>query len=272
MNALQSDARRALYWLLPLGALVLLIGWQTDFGHAWTRPVPAELSVAPRPVDIAVLPEYRPAATPEANRDIVDRSLFNPTRRPAPVVVAEAAKSSMRRGQFTLAGTMVVDGKAVALLRETAGGKSRRVAQGESINEMTVAEVKSDRVRLTMGGESEELALKLAVGPKTTVQPVVATAPTPMSPQATAAAAAAAANAAAAQRAPAAGPQDVASILAERRRAARAAEVAAGTAPPGTPVAPVAQPAPVPPAAAAPAAPADPAWEAVYQRYRQPRR
>ena len=80
--------------------------------------------------------------------------------------VAEAAKPRMQRGQFALTGTMVVDGKSTAFLREVAGGKSRRVQQGETINGMLVAEVKPDRVRLTLGDESEELVLKVATNPQ----------------------------------------------------------------------------------------------------------
>ncbi len=66
----------------------------------------------------------------------------------------------MQRGQFALTGTTLIDGKSTAFLRETAGGKSRRVHQGETINGMTVAEVKPDRVRLTLGDESEDLVLQ----------------------------------------------------------------------------------------------------------------
>ena len=73
-----------------------------------------------------------------------------------------------------LTGTLIIDGKATAFLRENAGGKSRRVAQGEQINGMLVAEVKPDRVKLTLGDEAEDLVLKVAIGPKTTTQPVAA--------------------------------------------------------------------------------------------------
>ena len=65
-----------------------------------------------------------------------------------------------------LTGTLIIDGKATAFLRENAGGKSRRVAQGEQINGMMVAEVKPDRVKLTLGDESEDLVLKVAIGPR----------------------------------------------------------------------------------------------------------
>ena len=64
----------------------------------------------------------------------------------------------MQRGQFALSGTLMVDGKATAFLREVNGGKSRRVAQGETVNGMVVTEIKPDRVRLTLGDETEELS------------------------------------------------------------------------------------------------------------------
>ena len=47
------------------------------------------------------------------------------------------------------------------------------------LNGMLVAEVKPDRVKLTLGEESEELLLKLATGPKTTT---VAPPPPPAQP------------------------------------------------------------------------------------------
>ncbi|MFO1316077.1 MAG: hypothetical protein U1F58_10765 [Burkholderiales bacterium] len=281
MDALRTSMRGYLYWLLPLAALVVFILWQTEWGTALHRVPPPESNTASQPLKLALLPEYQPVALPEGSRDIVERTLFNPTRRPAPTAAAEAAKPKMQRGQFALAGTLLIDGKASAILRETAGGKSRRVLQGETVNGMLVAEVRPDRVRLTLGDESEELALKLAVGPRTTVQPVVAGAATRT------------AGATAAGAAPAPTPQvrDVAEVLAERRRAARAAEAAAAGLPPGAPL-PGAAPAQPAPQAQAPSqtpppsavgssmqtAPTvipninDPNWGSVYQRYQQPRR
>lgn len=284
MNALQSNMRTWLLWLLPFAALGAVIGWQTDWGRGWTRVPPPQNVVVPQPVAAVVLPEYRPQATPDTHRDIVDRSLFNPTRRPAPAAVAEVAKPKLQRGQFALSGTLMVDGKATAFLRENAGGRSRRVAQGETINGMVVSEVRTDRVRLTLGDESEELALKVAVGPKTTIQPVVAAAAPsgsggamggPGGPRG-----AGGTPTATSARPPT--PQDVSSILAERRRAAREAEAAAAARNAGSAGVPQATPptvsAPRPDAAAAAAgasaAPAavDPQWNSVFQRYQQPRR
>ena len=271
MNTIRSSARGMLAWIVPVAVLALLLGWQTDWGRAFGRKPPAEVAAAPQPMSLALLPEYKPTATLDKSKDVVERSLFNPTRRPAPVAVVEAAKPRMQRGQFTLAGTIVVEGKTTAFLKETNGGKPRRVGQGETINGMTVALVGPDRVKLTLGDESEDLVLKVAAGPKTTIQPVVPNAPVtatanrpggiPTSPTGVPGQPGAV--------------RDVADILAERRRAARAAEAAAAGLPPGTPVA-----APPGVAVSAPTMPpvpqgdinsGDPRWQGVYQRYQQPR-
>jgi hypothetical protein len=261
MSALKSSLRVWLVWLAPFALLMLVILWQTDWGRAIVREPPAESGVEPQPLNVSVLPEYLPVAT-EASRDAVERTLFNPTRRPAPTAIADAAKPKMQRGQFALSGTLIVEGKAVAVLREVAGGKSRRVAAGDTVNGMVVAEIKPDRLRLTLGDESEELALKLATGPRTTIQPVVSPTANAPTPAATAVVAPVPAR-------------NVAEVLAERRRAARAAETAAAGLPPGAAV--PAQASQTPTRSSVPPAPAvvpsnDPQWQGVYQRYQQPRR
>jgi hypothetical protein len=121
-----------------------------------------------------------------------------------------------------------------------------------------VAEVKSDRVRFTLGGDSEELVLKVAAGPKTTAVPTPAVAANPLGGTPPAAQ-------------PGTLPGNQPDQLLEQRR--RAARVAAETAPPA--VAPVpgrstllpgsTQPAP----GQGPAASSDPAWNEVYERMRQ---
>ena len=156
------------WWLVPLAVAIAFLGWETDWGRALAPvPEPVEPIVA-KPVPVSVLPDFTVAGGLAARPETVARTLFNPTRRPAPPVVAEAPKPTMKRGQFTLTGTLVVDGKSTAFLREVAGGKARRVLQGESINGLVVAEVKPDRVRLTMGDESEDLILKVQTNPKPT--------------------------------------------------------------------------------------------------------
>jgi hypothetical protein len=251
MNGLNARVRSWLVWLLPFVVLALVIGWEADWGRKWRHVPVTDVPVVPQPVVVAVLPEYRPTATLATQRDFVDRSLFNATRRPAPVV-ADAAKRRLQPGQFVLTGTLIIDGKATAFLRENAGNKSRRVAQGDQINGMLVAEVKPDRVRLSLGDESEDLVLKVAVGPKTTTQPVVA--PVAGMPVA--------APAPTGQGGGAAGTPGAAETLAERRRAQQAAEAALAAGKPPLLNAPPAG-AYLPPGGVAPAgtpATVDPRW------------
>jgi hypothetical protein len=235
-------------WLLPFLALSLVIAWEADWGRKWRHVPVTDGVVVPQPVVVAVLPEYKPTAAPATQQDIVERSLFNPTRRPAPAAAAEA-KKRLQPGQFVLTGTLIIDGKATAFLRENTGGKSRRVAQGDQVNGMLVADVKPDRVKLTLGDESEDLVLKVAAGPKTTTQPV--TTPPPSAPG-TPGAGGGAATAG----------QTTADVLAERRRAQQAAENAAAKAAGRAPV--LAAPPPgayLPPGGAAPTTvPVDPRW------------
>jgi hypothetical protein len=245
------------WWLVPLAVAVAFLGWETDWGRALAPvPEPAE-AVTPKPVPVSVLPDFTIAGGLVARPETVARTLFNPTRRPAPPVVAEAPRPTMKRGQFTLTGTLIVDGKSTAFLREVAGGKARRVLQGESINGLVVAEVKPDRVRLTMAGESEDLILKVQANPKPTTVAAAPAAPVPAQGAPTSAVGGTQVPAA-----PVAAPQGSgASDLLARRRAAREAAAAAAAA------APVAVPQ-APGSAAAPTA-GQTTWEDVDRRYRE---
>jgi hypothetical protein len=263
LNKLPPTLRSAVVWVVPFAVLALVILWQVDWGRAFLRAPPPDAGAVPQPLAVALLPEWQ-AATSDGSRDTVERTLFNPTRRPAPVALADSARPRIQRGQFALSGTLMVDGKAIAFLREVQGGKSRRVTQGENVNGMVVTEIRTDRIRLSVGDESEELTLKIATGPRTTIQPVMpggpvsATGVPPVPPGA----------------GPIAGARDVAEVLAERRRAARALEAATAGSPPGTPVpgatsAPITAPTMPAPPVASPST--DPQWQDVYRRYQQRR-
>jgi hypothetical protein len=277
MNDLSAHVRAALWWVVPLVALALVLGLEVDWGAALRLRPPAEAPIVPKPVSAALLPEYAIEGGVAARTETVNRTLFNPTRRPAPQAVAEVAKPVMKKGQFALTGTTVAGDRSLAFLKEVNGGKARTVRQGDSINGLLVAEVKPDRVRLTQADDFEEIVLKVSTNPKPTPQPVVAQAPQPGQPvnplipgqpQA--------------QRGGM--PPDVAQTLAERRRAARAAEAAAAAAsgvPQSSGAAPQQQmtgtpnvPAPGAPQAAGTAAAtgqSDPGWGQIYQRYQQRR-
>ncbi len=247
--------RSRLWWLVPVLALGVLLGIELGWGRQVHRlPEPAPVLEA-RPVTPALLPEYKIEGGVAGHAETVNRTLFNPTRRSAPIVVADAGRSQLQRGQFVLTGTSLAGERSIAFLKEVAGGKSRTVRQGEQINGLLVAEVKSDRVRLTLGGDSEELVLKIAVGPKPAVAPIPQFGPAPPGPQ---------------LGVPAAVQPDAAQVMEQRRRAARGA-AAAEVAPVATPApAPNALPSATPPAAAqGTAASPDPAWNEVYERMRQ---
>jgi hypothetical protein len=256
MSAAMSRWRSRLWWLLPALAIGVLLGIELGWGrqvHRLPEPPPA---LEARQVTPALLPEYKIEGGLAGRVETVNRTLFNPTRRPAPTAVVDAGKSQMQRGQFVLTGTSLAGERSIAFLKEIAGGKSRTVGQGEQLNGMLVAEVRSDRVRLTLGDDSEELVLKIAAGPKTTVNPTPPAASPAPSPQ---------------TAAPSAAQPEPAQLLEQRRRAARAA-TAAEVAPPVAP-APArgaVLPGSVPSAAGQGAeSSADPAWNEVYERMRQ---
>jgi hypothetical protein len=273
INELRLRLRAALWWIVPLLVAIALVAWETDFGRAVRKVPPPEEPIPARPVVTSLLPEFAIAGGTAANSETVQRTLFNPTRRPAPTLVVDSAKPRMQRGQFALTGTMVIGGKNTAFLRETAGGKSRRVLQGDTINGILVADVKPDRVRLALGDETEELLLRVATNPRPTAQPVAQQQPPSVPTPVPGAVPPVAAEGAAAGNADAS--------LAERRRAARAAQAAAQaqtSTPDGNPAPP--RPAPTVPAptaapaaavAPAPASAPDPRWNDVYRAYQQPR-
>jgi hypothetical protein len=260
MNDSGALIRGLAIWLVPFAILAGVLGYETDWGNAINHAAVAPPAPPPQPVAVALLPEYRIDGGLDARKETIDRVLFNPTRRPAPPASQSTANAStMKRGLYTLTGTTVVDNIATAFVREVNGGKSRSVRKGDTLSGMLVADVGADSIRLKQGDEVEELSLKVAAGPKTTVQPapVVAAgqaAAGGTQPAAAAAAAAQPAGGTAGGRpqavagvpqqpvAPAAAPRpansvSVSELLAERRRAARAAaeSAAAGRAPRGTP-------------------------------------
>ena len=162
-------ARAWAWWLVPTIVLALLIGWEIDWGRQVVRVPDAPAPVEAKPVVPALLPDYAIEGGLAANSETVNRTLFNATRRPAPVLAGEGGPHAIKPGQFLLAGTAVSGTQNVAFLKEVAGGKSHAVHEGEKINGLLVASVSAERVKFTLGDDSEELVLKVARGPKTTL-------------------------------------------------------------------------------------------------------
>lgn len=261
MSNAMNRWRGHLWWLVPVLALGVLLGVELGWGQQVHRlPQPGPLIEA-RPVTPALLPEYKVEGGLPGRVETVNRTLFNPTRRPAPTAVAaDTARPQIQRGQFVLTGTSLAGERNIAFLKEVSGGKSRTVRQGEQLNGMLVAEVKPDRVRLTLGGDSEELMLKVATGPRTTASPT---------PQAAAPASPFGVAAPGMQQAPT-DQSDPARLNEQRRRAAQAA-TAAEVLPPAVqaPGRSAQLPVPAPVAGQGTPASAEPAWNEVYERMRQ---
>ena len=222
-------ARGWALWLVPAGALAALVGWEIDWGRQLVRMPSAPPPVESRPVTAVALPEYQIEGGLPAHAEMVARTLFNATRRPAPVLAGDGGPRRLNPGRFLLVGTTVTAERNVAFLKEVAGGKSRVVRQGDEIDGVYVASVTSDRVKLTLGDESEELILKVAQGPKTTL---AAAPPPPGTPAPAAVAPAAAAARATQARAQAAAAPSAAQVQPQEarqaRRAARAGNSNAG--------------------------------------------
>ena len=65
------------------------MAWETDFGRAVRKLPPPEEPIPARPVVTALLPEFAIAGGTAARTETVQRTLFNPTRRPGADALAE---------------------------------------------------------------------------------------------------------------------------------------------------------------------------------------
>jgi hypothetical protein len=109
------------------------------------------------PAEAKLLPPVAATNVDQAFPETVARPLWIPTRRPAPAVVA--APASMVRGQFVLQGVIIAGETKVAMLREKASGRVHRVAKGQDVSGVQVADIAPERVTLAQGGDREVLEL-----------------------------------------------------------------------------------------------------------------
>ena len=110
-----------------------------------------------------LLPPVAPVAAEQAYAQTTARPLFTPTRRPSPPVDVAVAPAFVK-GQFVLLGVTIAGNTRIALLREKSNGRIHRVAKGEEVNGIKVAEIDRETVKMTQAGDSELLALTVQKG------------------------------------------------------------------------------------------------------------
>ncbi len=155
---------------LSLASTIAVVGWETDWGRLLIGEAATETTQRSASLDSKILPAYGLAPMTAHYKEIVERPLFIPTRRPAPA--STASQTAMKKGQFKLAGTTVSAGLAVAYLFETATNKTHRVNMGSDINGINVAKVEASIVVLQLGDDREELSLRTTSSPKPLPTPV----------------------------------------------------------------------------------------------------
>ncbi|MBE0623373.1 MAG: hypothetical protein IH606_01050, partial [Burkholderiales bacterium] len=169
MNAYQLSPTYALR--VPLIAVMAACAlW---IGYLASRDQPALRAGLP-PLDpklaleeIRLAPDYPPPDYVLELGETTARPLFNASRRPAPGEMrAGSAKSgALLHGRYTLTGVSISPLKRVALLRDTASGKTVRVEQGEELGGILLESVMPGKAVLASGGEREEIVLAVAPAP-----------------------------------------------------------------------------------------------------------
>ncbi len=125
---MNGNLRALLWWVAPALAFVALVGIETDWGGQLHRLPAAPQAIEPKPVVPALLPEYQVEGGVASLNETVDRTLFNPTRRPAPPATAGVeGEKKVQSGQFVLTGTTLAGDRSIAFLQ---GSRRRQGAHG----------------------------------------------------------------------------------------------------------------------------------------------
>lgn len=150
---------------LPLGGMLLvcvILGLAAIRGpSAWSPPDDAgalERLAAEAPPPGIVEPEL----PPPGSFDIVRaRNLFSVTRSPpAPSAGTTESAPQARAGSLALAGVLLADGVAIAILQESPAGRMVHLAVGESHGGWELAEVRADAAVLRRGAETLTLEIE----------------------------------------------------------------------------------------------------------------
>lgn len=165
-------------FVVALAATLGAIGWETDWGRAFSGDPPSPSASRVATLDSKILPAHALGPMDMNYKETVERPLFISSRRPAPPSNA-TSQTALRKGQFKLTGTTVSAGISVAYLFETATNKTHYVNLGRDINGIKVERVEATRVLLRQGDESEELSLVTSQSPKVVPPLVAAVSPAP---------------------------------------------------------------------------------------------
>lgn len=156
-----------LVWSGDAALLLPMLDKETPAG------TPAQTTAAPQdPKTQAIAaPVLNPLAQlkAEALAEMVERPLFNPSRAPAPIPVAEAAppveeappepEETTGPQDFTLLGMASRDGTWTAVIRFNKTNEVFHLKQGEAVSEWTFSNVAAHQVTLSNAGRSIDLKL-----------------------------------------------------------------------------------------------------------------
>ncbi len=170
--------------ILTAVALAVALGFETEWGNAFSAsPAPAR-TVTGKFDTATVLPDFRLQSETGTYAQISERPLLNPTRRPAPtqlvVAATEPPKPQVRRGLYQLIGVMDFGNGKIAQVREIASNRTRSVREGELLQEMTVKKVDETQVTLAFQGETDVIQMAKYTASGRVPQPPPPPAPAPV--------------------------------------------------------------------------------------------
>lgn len=150
-------------WVAVCAGLALYIGERIGWGTRLRPAPPAAAVLKPDPVAPDLLAEYSLPDLEKNYLQILERPLFVPTRRPAPPPPPPPPppKPTMQKGQFQLMGVMILPETSFAWLKEVAGGKTRKVEKGKTLNGILLSDVQPERVTLSQYDDTEVVAMKV---------------------------------------------------------------------------------------------------------------
>lgn len=151
-------------WRLPIVLLVVCLGLAAVVGRELMRePDPVDVGETAPPVAESALDAgdvvYEPKPI-EAFDEIVERPLFQASRRPAPPQPGAGGTAEIRgNGQFVVAGIIVGERRRLALVIPEGEEKPVRLEVGQSVSGWTIDEIQPTRVVFRNGQTLSEVSL-----------------------------------------------------------------------------------------------------------------